>query len=759
MGTIDRVRATSLPPEYTSFVGRRADLKAVRAAVEGARLLTLVGPGGVGKTRLAIQLANAVKRVLPDGIWFVDLGRLAVGGSVADEAVRMLGLRTDSTDKTDVLIKYLSDLHGLLLLDNCEHVLDDAARVVQRVLDACPGVMIVTTSRETFRLVAETVFVVAPLETVSTRGAVSPAAQLFLDRAAVSLPNPTPSELSAIAAICERLGGMPLAIELAASRTRALSPAQILERLSEPLGVLTGATRDAPERQQTLRTTIAWSYDLCTPAERELWRRMSVFVGGWDFEAAEWMCTQAGGAESALDLVQSLLDKSIIARRGRGAMAGFAMLDTVRIFGLDVSSAAELSQARRLHRDWYQNRLAALEAEWYGPRQAYWLAYTQLELPNIRAAVDFCLEEHDLSRAATILMSGWRVVWQAHGRSYEVQGWMSLVVSFQPPPETTDVCQAMAFVASVEGMHGDHESAERRWRLAEEAAERLGDDFTRAFVAATQGSQERDPDLRLAHTSRASILQGGRNLAVTRANIEERLALAHDHVGHARVAEELRRKLIAQAIEAGDSFETAELLLKSGWLAATREEFDAARGLVRQSLSLTQNLEHSNGIAGAQEVLALIAARSHDYVRAATLLGITRPSAGMQGAFASAFPYDAESLSVAEQHAKAALGDRAFEAAFAAGAAMTADQGIAYALGAELPQRRRPASAAAGVGLTPRESQVVALVGQGLTDRQIAERLVISRRTAEGHVSNSLVKLGFTSRSQLAAWSTQSELD
>lgn len=757
MDADDPIRATSPPPEFTSFVGRRADLKAARAALEGAHLLTFVGPGGVGKTRLAIQVAKSVQRLQPDGIWVIDLGRLAVGGSVADEAVRMLGLRTDSADKTDALVEYLSGLRGLLLLDNCEHVVADAARVTRRILEECPGVTVVATSRETLRLMAETVFVVEPLETAPGRRGVSPAAQLFLDRAEAFLPDPSPDDRAAITAICERLGGMPLAIELAASRGRVLTPAQILERLSEPLSVLAGAARDAPDRQQTLRTTIAWSYDLCTPAERQLWRRMSVFVGGWDLESAEWMCTQSGGAETALDLVQSLLEKSIIARRGTGAMAGYTMLDTVRIFGLDVASAAELEEARRLHRDWYLHRLEVLEADWYGPRQAYWLSYTETELPNLRAAVDFCLEERDLAKAATLLMAGWRVVWQAHGRAYEVVDWLLLVVSLEPPA-TADICQATAFVASLEYLQGERQLAETHYRLAEAAAERLGDDFTRAFVAATHGSRERDPEARLAFTARASALQGGRNLRVTRANIEERLALAHDDVGHARVAEELRRKLIAQAIRAGESFETAELLLKSGWLAATREEFDAATALVRQTLSLTQNLENPNGIAGAEEILALIAARARDYVRAATLLGVTRASGGMQGAFASSFPYDAESLTVAEEHARAALGDRAFEAAYAAGAAMTPDQGIAFALGAQLPSRTQTTAGVDEDGLTPRESQVAALVGQGLTDRQIAERLVISRRTAEGHVSNSLVKLGFTSRSQLAAWTAQSEM-
>ena len=759
MITHESTRTAGLPLEFTSFVGRRAELASARAALGTTRLLTLSGPGGVGKTRLAIQLASSVKRLHPDGTWFVDLGSLAPGGSVADEAGRILRLRGRVRDKTEALVEYLDDKSGLLVLDNCEPVAEGAAHLAARIVEHCPRLTILVTSRHTLRIQAESEYQVAPLDTGTTHVQVSPAVRLFLERSASYLPAPDDAELAAIHAICQRLDGMPLAIELAAARTSVLNPVQILERLSRPLDLLTSGARDAPDRQQTMRATIAWSYDLCTPTEQALWRRMSVFVGGWDFEAAEWNVSELAAGEQAIDVVQSLLEKSIIRRRASGS-TGYEMLDTVRLFGQEVSSAAELDDARRFHRDWYIARLATLEDDWYGPRQPYWLSYTRTELPNLRAALEYCIGSSDGASAAALLVPGWRVVWQAHGRAEEVTRWFVRVTDLELPP-TPETAQAQAIHGSIQYMLGEQETALARERLAEQWGHDLDDDFTRALVETARGSQERDPELKLAHYLRASALQGGRDQKITRANIEERLAAEYDDVGNTERATQMRRELIARAIAAGESYETAELLVRAGWLAATRDDFDDATTMLRQALSLTANLENPTGVTAVEELLALVAARARDDVRAATLLGITRPDDGERGAFESSFPYDAEALSTAEQSARSGLSEQEFETAFSAGRAMSAQQGIAYALGAELRSRsgqrpgRRPADLRSV--LSPRESQVAALVGQGLTDRQIAERLVISRRTAEGHVQNSLLKLGFSSRSQLAVWTSDEE--
>lgn len=584
-----------------------------------------------------------------------------------------------------------------------------------------------------------------------------PAVALFLDRCATVLPDPTAADLKAIAEICRRLDGLPLAIELAARRVTVLTPVQILEQLAEPLAFLAAGDRDAPDRQRTLRATIAWSYQLCTEAERTMWRRMSVFAGGWDLESAEWMTAGSQGEDSALDVAQSLLEKSIITRRQSGDVAYYDMLDTVRMFGLEISSAEEHQASRVLHRDWYLHRLAALEADWYGPNQAYWLSLTRRDLPNIRAALEFCIDDGDGARAATLLMTAWRVVWQAHGRSAEIGRWATRVLDLDAPP-TPEISQLMTLQGGLDVVQGDADRGLARLALAAELAEQFGDRFSIAWVYDMRASMGRDPEQAVADFEKSLAIQGGTNLIPARANCEEKVSLAHDTVGHADIAARMREALVARAIEAGDSYETAYLLVNAGSLAAARNEFENATMLLRQSLSLTQNLDDPIGVGQVEESLASVALGRQDYRRAATLLGTTHFVPDPAGAIAAAFPGSVSFRAEIEAEAMRMLGAQAYNSAIARGRAFTFAEGIAYALDAPLPHRLAPTPKATGV-LTARESQVVALVGQGLTDKEIADRLVISRRTAEGHVANSLAKLGFTSRTQLAAWTAHESAD
>ncbi|WP_345762373.1 ATP-binding protein [Diaminobutyricibacter sp. McL0608] len=750
-------RAGGFPQEYSSFLGRRAELAAARAALGSTRLLTLVGSGGVGKTRFAVRLAQSVSRVYADGAWFIDLSDVAAG-FVSDEVCRVLELQSRSPDEYEALSRYFTSKRGLLVLDNCEHLVDESARLVRRILDDCRGMTVLATSRAALRISAESVFVVQPLVTSSEgRGVTPPAVALFLDRCATVLPRPTPADLKAIAEICRRLDGLPLAIELAAARVTVLTPVQMLDRLAEPLALLAAGDRDAPDRQRTLRATIAWSYQLCTEVERTMWRRMSVFAGGWDLESAEWMTAGLPGGDSALDVAQSLLEKSIITRRQSGGVAYYDMLETVWMFGLEISSAEEHQAARLLHRDWNLHRLAALEADWYGPNQAYWLSLTRRDLPNIRAALEFCIDDGDGARAATLLMTAWRVVWQAHGRSAEFGRWAARVLDLDVPP-TPEISQLMTLQGGLDVVRGDADRGLARLALAAELAERFGDRFSIAWVYDMRASMARDPEQALADFEVSLAVQGGTNLIPARANCEEKVSLAHDRVGHADIAARMREALVDRGIEAGDSYETAFLLVGAGNHAAGRNEFGNATMLMRQSLSLTQNLDDPIGVGVVEELLASVALRLQDYRRAATLLGTTHFVPNPAGALASAYPGSVSIRAEIESEARRMLGAQTYDSAFARGRSLTFAEGIAYALDAPLPVRSASRPGATGV-LTARESQVASLVGQGLTDKDIADRLVISRRTAEGHVANSLAKLGFTSRTQLAAWTAQESGD
>lgn len=721
-----------------------------------SRLLTLVGTGGVGKTRFAIRLAETVRKTFSDGEWFIDLARLSPGGSVAEEVSRVLRIPRVRQDSIDDLTRYFADKNGLLILDNCEHVDEDCAVVVESLLERCPQLSVLATSRSELRLLAERVFAVEPLTTVPFGPAgSSPAEMLFVERSSTTLPNPSAADREVISEICRRLDGLPLAIELAASRVSVLTPGEILKRLSQPFSLLTRSRRDAPDRQQTLRATIRWSYELCTPDERMLWRKMAVFLGGWNLQAAEWMCGDPPSGESVLDLVESLVEKSIVTRHREGDAVRFGMLETLRAFAIENSDPEELGDARSSQRDWCLDRLDALEADWYGPNQSSWLSFTRRELPNIRTALEFCLDSRDVQSASRLAMTASRLVWQANGRIREWIGWCRRIIDLGPHL-SSEYCQVLGQCGAWSVALGDPEG-ELFLERAEAMAEELGDPVVRLQILDNRASSltVSDPPKAARALSEALAGQGGHNLIQARSNLEERTSTAFDVAGQVDVAERMRASLIARSIAAGESYETSLLLLNAGVHAIRRGEVGRATEMLRQSLSLAQNLDAYAAVARVEEALAYAAAEGHEYERAATLLGMTflegDPMGNLWASIPTMGPIRVEVQEVVRQR----LGERAYESAVARGRAMSVDDGVSYALGAQLPAQRRTRHDEGSMSaLTARESQVAALVAQGLSDRQVSERLVISRRTAEGHVANALMKLGLTSRTQLAVWAT-----
>lgn len=652
-----------------------------------------------------------------------------------------------------VVTRFFGGRGALLVIDNCEHVIDDAVSLITRLLAECPELTVIATSREDLRMSSG---LITRLEPLSTPGPGEPtqltAVELFLDRCASVLPDPSADELADIAAICRRLEGIPLAIELAATRVRAITPRQILERLDAPQRLLVGRDRDVPPRQRSVAEAIAWSYDLCTEDERALWRRMSVFPGGWSLAAAERLASELSLAVPVVDIVESLLDKSIVRRTERTVDGAFSMLDMVRRYGQDRATPEELEEARLAHRTWHVERLQAMEADWYGPNQVAWLAFAHEQLPDLRAAVDFSVQRGDAAIAAVLLVTACRVVWQAHGRFDELRR-RGLEVLALGDIDTPELCQLLVLVGGIECAQGDRVSGFARLDEAAEIAERLGDPFTISAIPGMRGSVVSDAESSIAAFELSLALQGGRNMYVARGNVEERLALAYDRGGRHRQAAALRSELVRRAVRAGDTFETSYLLMNAGLIAHARGRSDEASELLRQSLSLKQGMDDPVGLAQVEEALASVAAHEGDAARAAILLGAARTIWSGIGGTVSTFPSVATALRPQTvDAARSLLGARAYDAAFARGQGFPLAEGIAFALGADLPERQDAGAPQRSV-LTARERQIAALVGQGLTDRAIADRLVISRRTAEGHVSRSLVKLGFTSRSQLAAWS------
>src|SRR5215470_14041325 len=370
----------NLPAELTSFVGRRNEIAEVRRLLASSRLVTLTGVGGVGKTRLALRAAAGLRRAFRDGVWLVRLDQLRDEALVAQAVAGALGLQ-DRTRYAPVaaLADYLAGRQLLLVLDNCEHLVDAAAELADQVLRAAAGLRVLATSREALTIEGETVLAVPPLPAPQAGRPLSvaelarfPAVSLFAERAAQVVPGfaVTEANAAAVAGICRRLEGLPLAIELAAARLPVLSAEQIDARLGDRLGLLTRGGRTRPDRQRTLRASIEWSYELCTRAERLLWARLSVFAGGFELDAAEGVCADDRlAAGDVLDLVADLAGKSILIAEHREGVARYRLPEPLREFGQErLCESGEETALRRRHRDWHEQLARRADTDWLAPQ-------------------------------------------------------------------------------------------------------------------------------------------------------------------------------------------------------------------------------------------------------------------------------------------------------------------------------------------------------------------------------------------------------
>src|SRR3569833_1178085 len=398
-----RWRAHGLPAELTSFVGRRREIADVRRLLSRSRLATLTGVGGAGMTRLAQRAGAEAHRTFPDGVWLVELAELEDPGLLADTVAEALAVQDHSSRPVlDALIDHLRDRTALIVLDNCEHLLHACALFSDALLRGAPGVRILTTSREVLGIAGEQTLAV-PVLSLPSPGAGDgrlsaftryDAVRLFAERAAAVLPDfaVTADNRAAVEAICRRLDGIPLAIELAAVRLRALSVDQLLDRLDDRFRLLDSGSHAALPRHRTLRALIDWSHSLCTRQERLLWARASVFSGGLDIEAAEAVCAGDGIArEDVLGLVAAMVNKSVLLREEQPLGIRYRLLDTMRQYGRErLAESGEEAAVQRRHRDFYQGLCAETRTRLFGPAQVPMLTRLKLENANLRAALDYC---------------------------------------------------------------------------------------------------------------------------------------------------------------------------------------------------------------------------------------------------------------------------------------------------------------------------------------------------------------------------------
>ena len=413
--------AGNLPAELTSFVGRRDEVAEVRRLLAESRLVTLTGVGGVGKTRLALRAAAGLSRAFGDGVWLVRLDQLRAEALVPQAAATTLGLEQRAGDsRVASLAEYLAGRQLLLLLDNCEHLVNAVAKLVDLLLRAAPGLRVLATSREALNIAGETVLPVPPLAAPAAGQPLTlaelklmPAVRLFAERTAQAVPgfSVTEANMAAVASICRRLEGLPLALELAAARARVLSPEQIDARLGDRLGLLTRGGRTNPARQRTLRASIEWSYELCSGPERLLWERLSVFADGFELDAVEGICADhLLAAKEVLELLAALADKSILIAEHVERGVRYRLTETLREYGHErLQTASEYAALRRRHRDWHDRLARQADTGWDGPRAADLLARLLREHANMRVAQEFCLDEPGEAEAALrIALHVWR---------------------------------------------------------------------------------------------------------------------------------------------------------------------------------------------------------------------------------------------------------------------------------------------------------------------------------------------------------------
>jgi len=725
----------NLPRQLSSFVGRVHEMREVRTMVTETPLLTLTGPGGVGKTRLAIQVAAELLEAFEDGLWLVELASLSDPDLVLQTVASTLRVtEQQGRGLVDALVEYLRPRRLLIVLDDCEHVLASSARVADLLLRGCPSLRILATSREALGIGGEILYPVPSLSLPDPRRLPQTdqlnqyeAVRLFTERARAVQPAFTLNDRNALSVvqICQRLDGIPLAVELAAARAKSLPVEQIAARLDDRFRLLTGGSRTAVPRHQTLRAAMEWSYDLLSPEERAVLRRIAVFAGGCALEAAESVC--AGGDVSTvdvLDLVTHLVDKSLVAAEGYSGDARYRLLETVRQYGLgQLLQSGESDAARRRHRDWCLALVEEAGPEFFrGPEPGAWLERLDLEHDNLRAALLWSDAEREGGDAGLRLAAGlWRF-WEIRGYLVEGRGWLEKMLGRTTERASELRANALTGAGVLAYIQGDYRAAFAFHEESLTLHRQLGDPHAIAYaannlanVAVLQGDYPRARALyeEMVGLARESgdwrgIGFGLINLADVFARQEEYAeaevlyekslaifsemddrwgaAYALDNFGLMACrradfpsAQAHYERALALSRELGDGRGTARTLIHLADLASQQGDAVSARSLYAEGLGIRQTLGDTSGIASALERLAWVATGDHPD-RAARLLGAAealRQAIGASLNPSARAEYDRHLAALRER-----LGEEQFTRAWEQGRKMTADDAVAYAAGA-----------------------------------------------------------------------------
>lgn len=757
-------RLDNLPVPTTSFIGRRAVIADVKHLLAENRLVTLVGGGGAGKTRLALAIAAEIADQFADGCWWVELTRISDPVLVWNAVAGAVGVREETgRPLPQTLPGALRPRKLCLVLDNCEHVIEAVAGLVMSLLATCPDIRIIATSREALRVPGEALSLVPPLAIPDPDADISidalpefEAVNLFLDRVRQRYPRFSLDEETApaVVQICRRLDGIPLAIELAAARVPLLSVTEVAGRLDDALGILHSDLRTVAPRHQTLRAALDWSYNLLAERERVLLKRLATFAGGWTLEAAEAVVPgSALDASEVLDGLSELFAKSLVFVEPDSRPTRYRLLETVRQYSLErLVEAGALERIQRRHAEYYLSLAERAEPELAGPDQTHWMELLEADHDNLRAALRWARDTADCPHIGLRLAAALGRFWWARSHYAEGRAWLTTFL------ERTSACadeirgKALAGAFLIVFRQGDFRAAKA---LAEESLalwRKLGDRYGIAWALT---------DLSMAV---GELGDGAGEVAL----LEESLPLFRevgDQAGIARVLNSLGEaaRLQGQSLRAVALYEEALRLWQEigdrqyaalglhniGRVAQQQGDAPHAASLFAEGLEQFQELDNKNGIALCLRGLAGVAVdlgRLEQAVRIFAAADVLCRGFGIVEDVA-----DRRQSEECLASALTGLGDVAFATAWEAGSELPLDDAIEAALTLRTATALGGPSIACFASLSPRESQIAELIEQGCTNPEIAERLGIARRTVDTHVSNILRKLGLTSRAQIAA--------